>query len=88
MRIVILPISGYNGDHQTEQAVGTGPLGLGLPKQSLRGELLGNESIRVGLQGTRGRRGQGGVGEGSQGVALRCCPVYIMPPSWSDLRQG
>ena len=71
MRIIILPISGYNGDHQIEQAAGPGPLGLGLPKQSLRGEFLCNESIKAELQGNQGdeSRGQGGVGEGSRGAS-------------------
>lgn len=62
---IILPILGYDGDHQTEQAVGTGPLGLGLPKQSLRGELLCNESIRSGSS-EPGKGGQGGVGRGAK----------------------
>ena len=63
MRIVILPISGYNGGHQIEQAVGTGSLGLGLPDQSLRGEFLCNESIRAGLQGNQGNGGRGWGGQ-------------------------
>lgn len=70
-RIVILPILAYNGDHQIEQAAGPGPLRLGLPKQSLRGAFLCNQSIRAELQGNQGDEswGQGGVGEGSRGAS-------------------